>query len=185
LNVNPYKSLRVDPDSGSTLWISGCAPAVAAGAAGADDRPLRDARRHAEAAAARAAVLQGANTSLAREVGALRAELEATKAGLAHAASENERLHHEGTDQELRLVQLREWCAAIALEIAALAGVAAWAGPALWEAPQVQCSHLLCKVHRSYRCKVQRNQWNGVPWHPHHRKQQGIPMHSYENRSQI
>ena len=35
-------------------------------------------------------------------------------------------------------MQLREWCAAVALEISALAGVVAWAGPALWEAPQVR-----------------------------------------------
>jgi hypothetical protein len=26
---------------------------------------------------------------------------------------------------------------------------------------------------------------NGVPWHPLHRRQRGIPMHSYENRSHI
>ena len=48
-----------------------------------------------------------------------------------------------------------------------------------------QCSNLLYKVHRSHRCKVRRNHRNGAPWHPLHRRQQGNPMYSYENRSQI
>jgi hypothetical protein len=48
-----------------------------------------------------------------------------------------------------------------------------------------QCSNLLYKIHRSHRCKVHRNHRNGVPWHPLHRGQRGIPMHSYENRSQL
>ena len=48
-----------------------------------------------------------------------------------------------------------------------------------------QCSNLLYKVHRSHRCTGAKVHRNGVPWHPLHRRQRGISMHSYENRSQI
>jgi hypothetical protein len=46
-----------------------------------------------------------------------------------------------------------------------------------------QRSNLLYKVHRSHRCIGAKVYRNVVPWHPLHRRQWGIPMHSYENRS--
>jgi hypothetical protein len=48
-----------------------------------------------------------------------------------------------------------------------------------------QCSDLLYAVHRSHRWKVHRNLgmvYSGTLFHRRHR---GIPMHPYENRSQI
>ena len=48
-----------------------------------------------------------------------------------------------------------------------------------------QRSNLLDKVHRSHRCIGAKVYRNVVPWHPLHRRQWGIPMHSYEKRSQI
>jgi hypothetical protein len=48
-----------------------------------------------------------------------------------------------------------------------------------------QCSNLLYEVHKSHRCIGAIVHRNGVPWHPLHRRQRGIPMHSYANRSQI
>jgi hypothetical protein len=51
----------------------------------------------------------------------------------------------------------------------------------VWLSGGVQCSHSLYKVHRSHRCTAR----SGVPWHPLHRRQRGIPMHSHEHMSQI
>jgi hypothetical protein len=49
-----------------------------------------------------------------------------------------------------------------------------------------QCSDLLYEVHRSHRWKVHRNHLGIVyPGTLFHRRQRGIPMHSYENRSEM
>jgi hypothetical protein len=52
-------------------------------------------------------------------------------------------------------------------------------------AMKVQCSDLLYEVPRSHRWKVHRNHRNVVPGTLFHRRQRGIPMHSYGKRSQI
>ena len=47
------------------------------------------------------------------------------------------------------------------------------------------CSNLLYEVHRSHRWKVHGTIGTVYPGTFFHRRQRGIPMHPYENRSEI